>query len=51
MIVFSFLLILFGAMVYCVLVPDVYKSSTKIAHHSPNRVGGDGPHYPGNQHP
>ena len=30
MILFSFLLIFFGAMVYCVLVPDVYKSSTKI---------------------
>jgi polysaccharide chain length determinant protein (PEP-CTERM system associated) len=30
MIVFSFLLIFFGALVYCVLVPDVYKSSTKI---------------------
>jgi len=30
MILFSFLLILFGAMVYCVLEPDVYKSSTKI---------------------
>ena len=30
MILFSALLIFFGAMVYCVLVPDVYKSSTKI---------------------
>jgi polysaccharide chain length determinant protein (PEP-CTERM system associated) len=30
MILFSFLLIFFGALVYCVLVPDVYKSSTKI---------------------
>jgi polysaccharide chain length determinant protein (PEP-CTERM system associated) len=30
-ILFSFLLILFGAIVYCVLVQDVYKSSTKIA--------------------
>ena len=29
-ILFSFLLILFGAIVYCVLVQDVYKSSTKI---------------------
>lgn len=30
MILFSFLLIFFGALVYCVLVPDVYKSRTKI---------------------
>jgi len=30
MILFSVLLILFGAMVYCVLVPDLYQSSTKI---------------------
>jgi polysaccharide chain length determinant protein (PEP-CTERM system associated) len=29
-ILFSFLLILFVAMAYCVLVPDVYRSSTKI---------------------
>jgi polysaccharide chain length determinant protein (PEP-CTERM system associated) len=29
-VLFSFLLILFGAMVYCVLVPDLYRSSTKI---------------------
>jgi polysaccharide chain length determinant protein (PEP-CTERM system associated) len=29
-ILFSFLLILFGAIVYCVLVQNVYKSSTKI---------------------
>ena len=30
LIVFSFLLILFAAMVYCVLVPDQYESRTKI---------------------
>ena len=43
MIVFSFLLILFGATVYCVLVPDLYQSSDETPRHPADRVGGDGP--------
>ena len=35
LIVFSFLIILFAALVYCVLIPDLYQSNTKILILSP----------------